>query len=236
MTGVTTNWDMHVARFGSEGQPVVVIDGFAPDPRRFTEDAAFLAFRPIGEHYPGLRAVVAPVMLRDLLGALEPVVAETFGIAAFEVIDAFYSLVTTPPSALAPIQRLPHFDGVEDGQLALLHYLSPEPRGGTAFYRHRATGFESVDAARLGAYRTALDADLRRVGLPDPAYIAGDTALFEQVARFDAVFNRAILYRSNTLHCADIPEDMTLSADPATGRLTVNTFLGAAPGRRATVA
>jgi len=226
MTGVTVNWDMHVAHFGRERQPVVVIDGFAPDPRRFTDDAAFLAFRPIGEHYPGSRALDAPGMLRDLLGALQPVAAEAFGIAGFEVIDAFYSLVTTPPSALTPIQRLPHFDGVEDGRLALLHYLSPDPRGGTAFYRHRATGFESVDAARLGAYRTALDADLRRAGLPDPAYIAGDTALFEQIGRVDAVFNRAILYRSNTLHCADIPEDMTLSADPAIGRLTVNTFLG----------
>ena len=227
MTEVTTNWDMHVARFGNERQPVVVIDGFAPDPRRFTDDATFLAFRPIGEHYPGVRALVAPALLRDLLGALGPVVAESFGISRFEVIDAFYSLVTTPPCDLTPVQRLPHFDGVDDGRLALLHYLSPDPRGGTAFYRHRTTGFESVDAARLGAYRTALDADLRRTGLPDPAYIAGDTDLFEQVARFDAVFNRAILYRGNTLHCADIPDDMATSADPATGRLTVNTFLGA---------
>lgn len=226
MTGTTTNWRIRVERFGNEQQPVVVIDDFAPDPSRFTDDAAFLSFRPIGEHYPGIRAVVAPVMLRDLLQALSPVIAGTFGIAAVEVIDAFYSLVTTPASSLAPIQRLPHFDGVEGGRLALLHYLSPEPRGGTAFYRHRASGFESVDAARLAAYRTALDADLRRAGLPDPAYIAGDTALFEQIARFDGVFNRAILYRSNTLHCADIPEDMNFSANPSTGRLTVNTFLG----------
>ncbi|GAA0316564.1 hypothetical protein GCM10009087_28740 [Sphingomonas oligophenolica] len=226
MTATTTNWRLQVERFGNEQQPVVVIDGFAPDPCRFTDDAAFLSFRPIGEHYPGIRAVVAPVMLRDLLQALSPVIADIFGLAPFEVIDAFYSLVTTPASALAPIQRLPHFDGVEDGRLALLHYLSPDPRGGTAFYRHRATGFESIDAARLCTYRAALDADLRRTGLPGPAYIAGDTPLFEQIARFDAVFNRAILYRSTTLHCADIPEDMALSADPSTGRLTVNTFLG----------
>ncbi|MFA5963010.1 MAG: DUF6445 family protein [Sphingomonas sp.] len=227
MTGLTmTNWQLRVDRFGAERQPVVVIDNFAPDPRRFTDDAAFLSFRPIGEHYPGVRAVVAPVMLRELLDALAPVVTGTFGIAAVAVIDAFYSLVTTPSAALAPIQRLPHFDGVEHGRLALLHYLSTDARGGTAFYRHRSTGFESVDAARLGPYRTALDADLRRAGLPDPAYIAGDTDLFEQVARFDCRFNRAILYRSNTLHCADIPGDMALSSDPSQGRLTVNTFLG----------
>lgn len=219
------NWDVRVTHFGEERQPVVVIDGFAPDPRRFTDDAAFLAFRPLGEHYPGVRAPVAATMLRDLLAALEPIVAEVFDIASFEVIDAFYSLVTTPPSELAPIQRLPHFDGVEDGRLALLHYLSRDARGGTAFYRHRTTRFESVDTARLGGYRGALDADLRRTGLPEPAYIAGDTALFERIARFDAVYNRAVLYRSNTLHCAEIPEDMTLSPDPLSGRFTVNTFL-----------
>jgi hypothetical protein len=228
MTGLAmTNWQLRVERFGVERQPIVVIDNFAPDPRRFTDDAAFLSFRPIGEHYPGIRAIVAPVMLRDLLAALAPVVTDTFDIAAVDVIDAFYSLVTTPSAALAPIQRLPHFDGVEQGRLALLHYLSADARGGTAFYRHRSTGFESVDAARLGPYRAALDADLRRTGLPDPGYIAGDTDLFEQVARFDGRFNRAILYRSNTLHCADIPADMVLSSDPTIGRLTVNTFLGA---------
>lgn len=228
MTGpARANWAMRVEHIGAERQPVVVIDNFAPDPRRFTDDTTFLSFRPIGEHYPGIRATVAPVMLRDLLAALAPVVTEIFDIPAVAVIDAFYSLVTTPSAALAPIQRLPHFDGVEEGRLALLHYLSADIRSGTAFYRHRATGFESVDAARLGAYRAALDADLRRTGLPDPGYIAGDTELFDQVARFAGHFNRAVLYRSNTLHCADIPDDMTLSSDPAIGRLTVNTFLGA---------
>lgn len=227
MTGLAmTNWQLRVEQIGAERQPVVVIDNFAPDPHRFAEDAVFLSFRPIGEHYPGVRATVAPVMLRDLLAALAPVVTDVFDIAAVAVIDAFYSLVTTPSAALAPIQRLPHFDGVEEGRLALLHYLSTDTRSGTAFYRHRSTGFESVDAVRLGAYRAALDADLRRTGLPEPGYIAGDTDLFEQVARFEGCFNRAILYRSNMLHCADIPDDMTLSSDPSIGRLTVNTFLG----------
>jgi len=61
--------------------------------------------------------------------------------------------------------------------------------------------------------------------MPEPDYIAGDTPIFEQVARHEALFNRAILYRSNTLHCAAIPPGMVFSTDPASGRLTVNTFL-----------
>lgn len=222
---MTMNWSLAVHHHGAEREPVVVIDRFAPDPQRFVDDAGFLAFTPIGPHYPGIRAVVAPAMLRDLLAALEPVVADVFGSPGFDVIDAFYSLVTTPPSALAPIQRLPHFDGVEWERLALLHFLSRDERSGTAFFRHRSTGFETVDAARLPAYRQALDVDIRREGLPPPDYIDGDTAIFDRIARYDGLYNRAILYRSHTLHCASIPRDAALVADVERGRLTVNTFL-----------
>ncbi|WP_447407065.1 DUF6445 family protein, partial [Clostridium perfringens] len=53
----------------------------------------------------------------------------------------------------------------------------------------------------------------------------GDTPIFEQVALHRGRFNRAILYRSNTLHCAYIPPRLALSDDPLSGRLTVNTLL-----------
>jgi hypothetical protein len=223
------HWSLSVVEQGAEHEPVVVIDGFAADPERLVGDASFLAFRPIGPHYPGIRAEVSPAMLDDLLAPLAPVVADVFGEPATDVIDAYYSLVTTRAAELAPIQRLPHFDGVERERLALLHYLARDERSGTAFYRHRSTGFETVGADRLGDYRAALDADLRREGLPAPGYIAGDTAIFEQIAMHPGRFNRAILYRSNTLHCAFVPPDLVLSADPRAGRLTVNTFLMGKP-------
>lgn len=34
--------------------------------------------------------------------------------------------------------------------IAILHYLSPEERGGMGFYRHISTGFETVGASRHG--------------------------------------------------------------------------------------
>ena len=227
---LVSDWSVAVHQHGAADEPVLVIDGFAPDPALFVEDASFLAFRPMGPHYPGVRASVAPVMLRDLLARLGPLAADLFGTRSIEVVEAFYSIVTTPPAALAPIQRLPHFDGVEPGRLALLHYLSRDERSGTAFYRHRSTGFERIDEARLPAYRAALDADLAREGMPDPAYIAGDTAVFERLAVHQGLYNRAILYRSNTLHCAFLPPDLPLDPDPERGRLTVNTFLADAGG------
>ena len=62
-------------------------------------------------------------------------------------------------------------------------------------------------------------------GLPDAAYIAGDTPVFERIALHQGRFNRAILYRSNTLHCAHLPDTLSFDPDPETGRLTVNSFL-----------
>ena len=224
---ISDTWQLRVDTHGVEAQPVVVIDDFAPDPHALCEDATFLSFSQIGAHYPGVRALVPEAVLHPFIAALAPVAREVFGLGDLSVVDSFYSVVTTPPQDLAPIQRLPHFDQVSPTRLALLHYLSPDERSGTAFFRQRSTGYESVDATRLADYRAALADDLAHHGLPDAGYIGADSAMFERVARHQARFNRAILYRSNTLHCADIPPDMSFSPDPYDGRLTVNTFLDA---------
>ena len=222
---MSDGWSIAVHRQGNEAEPVVVIDNFAADPARFIDDAGFLGFAPMGVHYPGIRAAVPHALLVPLLDALAPLIADNFGLRDCAITDAFYSLVTTPPGELTPIQRLPHFDGVEPGRLALLHYLGRDERAGTAFYRHRSTGFETVTAPRLAEYRAALADDLAREGVPGPAYIAGDTAVFAEVAAYRGRFNRAIVYRGNTLHCARLPVDLAMSDDPAAGRFTVNTFL-----------
>ncbi len=216
---------IRIERIGREGVPVVVIDDFVPRPELLADDAAMLGFAPMGVHYPGVRAVVPPVLVRRFVEPLAPLIAEVFGVRDCVVVDALYSLVTTLPEVLTPIQRLPHFDGVEPERLALLHFLGGAQGSGTAFYRHRATGFETVTAVRLPDYERELEREIGARGVPDAAYIAGDTDLFEAIALFEGRYNRAILYPTNTLHCARIPDDLTLSADPATGRLTVNTFL-----------
>ncbi len=210
---------------GNESAPVIVLDDWVTRPELLVDDAAMLSFAPMGTHYPGIRARVSQRTLAPMIKDLAPAINNVFGYNQIEIADAFYSLVTTPSAGLTPIQRLPHFDGVEPERLALLHYLAPEARGGTAFYRHRATSFESVTAQRLQHYRHTLDADLAREGVPEPAYIAGDTAIFEQIIRFDGQFNRAILYRGNSLHCAWLPTGNSFDTDPRAGRLTLNTFL-----------
>ncbi|WP_242140151.1 DUF6445 family protein [Sphingomonas sp. TREG-RG-20F-R18-01] len=213
-------------RQGQEQRPLLVIDDFWPDPDLLREDAAALRMGEIGPHYPGVRAEVPTRLAETMRRKVAPLLVEHFGLDPVPgVSEAYYSLVTTDPAQLAPIQRLPHFDGVESRRIAVLLFLGHGPQGGTAFYRQRTTGFESVDAMRLDPFRQALEAGVRTHGMPPPSYIAGDTPLYEQIAVQPGGFNRALIYAGNTLHCAYLPPDVRLSTDPLAGRLTLNLFL-----------
>src|SRR5262249_41352518 len=120
-----------------------------------------------------------------------------------------------------------HVDTNQPHCVAVLAYLSGENLGGTAFYRHRSTGFERIDEGRSAAYNAALDRDVESHGLPAQAYMTGDTPLFEMIASFEAKPGRALVYSVQSLHSGFIHAPQNLSGDPATGRLTLNGFLSA---------
>lgn len=212
---------------GAEHQPVVVVDNFFPRPERLIADAEALNFEVMGEFYPGIRARAPQSYFSEVEAVLARVLREFFGQRGPLASRALYSLVTTPSEQLTLAQRIPHIDGLQAGSLAVLHYLSHEDFGGTAFYRHRSSGFETVDASRHARYLDMLSADFAAHGEPAPAYIQGDTPIFEQIARRESVFNRALIYRSSLLHCGSVPNDVELPADVRTGRLTVASFLTA---------
>jgi Family of unknown function (DUF6445) len=217
-----------IVEHGAERETVIVIDDFVADPQQLVTAASMLSFSAIGLHYPGLRALVPPFLAARCLDPVQDLIARTFALTVPpKEVETYFSLVTNQPNELKPIQRLPHFDGVEHERIAVLHFLGQSEEGGTAFFRHRSTGYETVNAARFADFTAKLDADIARHGMPDAGYISGDTAIYEQIAHYEARFNRAIIYRGNTLHCANIPEGMALPADPETGRLTVNSFLNA---------
>jgi uncharacterized protein DUF6445 len=224
---------IRVERQGDEAQPVIVIDDMLAAPERWREVAARARYGRIGPYYPGLRANVPAAAAAAIREELAGQIGETFGLEPVPpVLETFFSIVTTPPAALAPIQRLPHFDGLEPERIAILIFLSGASQGGTAFYRQRATGFETVDAARFPAFEAALEAGVAEHGLPATAYIAGDTPLYERIARYEARPNRALIYRGHTLHCAAILPGAELPPDPLRGRLSINSFLFDPAGRR----
>ncbi len=218
---------MHTDWFGAERQPIVVVDSALGDPHAVVAIAAQHDFTAIGPFYPGLRAAVSERVATDLVRPLLPELAATFGLARPpRYLECFLSLLTTPPGQLLPIQRFPHFDGLEAERLAVLLYLDAAESTGTGFYRQRGTGFESVDAQRFEEYRRVLEAEVAQRGLPQDGYIGGDSAHFERTFRIAGAFNRMVIYRGHALHCADIPAGFVPDANPQTGRLTLNLFLG----------
>lgn len=216
---------VRIETIGTEAQPLVILDDFAPDPDRLRSFAQAADFTPALNHFPGVRAALPAAYLATQLPIIAAA-AKAFGrTGPITVVDASFSIVSTPAPDLTIPQRLPHIDAFTEDRIALVHYLSPEDGDGTAFFRHRSTGFETVDETRRDLFFRHLDIEMRHGGVPPPEYVLGDTPLFECLRTEPARYNRALLYRSWNLHSGAISSDNLLAADPGAGRLTVTGFL-----------
>ncbi|MBB4153566.1 hypothetical protein GGQ80_001468 [Sphingomonas jinjuensis] len=218
-------------RVGQSDSPVVIVDDVIGDTAAVIDLAAAMAPFPAvaGSYYPGVRRVLTPAdgaahgYATALLQAVAPFIGGAFDVDGFDWIEGSFSMVTTQPSALAAAQRAPHFDAVDPGYIAVLHYLADTPGSGTAFYRQRATGIERVDAGN----REALVAAARRDSERLIGYTNASNAAFDQIGVVEAKRDRVVIYQGCLLHSGIIPADMPLSADPRVGRLTTNLFIQA---------
>lgn len=218
--------EIRVDCVGIEREPVVTVDGFAGDPDMLRQAAALADFGPIGQYYPGDRAPVPPLYVRAIGGALRQVLVEFFDYRnGAEILRSYYSLATMAPHKLSLPQRIPHTDAYDDHQVAVVHFLNHDDLGGTAFFRHRSTGFETVNAQRVERYHSALSSDFGRIGEPEPAYVGANSPLFERTHVCAHRFNRAVIYRGKLLHCADLANTPGLPDSVEHGRLTVATFI-----------
>lgn len=212
---------------GREGEPLLVVENLLSNAEELVDLAAGKLFGDVTTYYPGVRAKVPLAYQRFIIEKLGAVFVEYFGLnsGALHFTNCHFSLVTTPPEKLEFLQRIPHVDSLMRNELAFIHYLFKSNLGGTAFYRHRATGFEFVDQGRQPEYLRHLAAEREGPNSPPAAYIDGDTPLFEEVGRQDGVFNRMLVYRRTSLHSGAISRDFVVDTDPRRGRLSVNGFL-----------
>ena len=195
------------------------------DPETAIDCASLQKFAKITPQYPGVRAALPDKVSLTWLGALSPTLDQVFGEAEHGwEIRAWFSIVTARPEELIPLQRFPHVDGTNPRQLAMMLYLNTTEHGGTAFFRHRSTGFETLTDATFPEYRAALEADVRRTGLGEPAYVTDGAPHFERIHASTGAFNQAVFYRGNLLHSGIISNSGDLPADPRHGRLTINAF------------
>lgn len=217
-----------VRHVGREREPVVVIDRATGQRDALVDFAAtrsrFAPAAEVGSLYPGLLGPAPTAYVDAMVRLILPLIATHFTGAPVRPARARgnFSLVTLSPDALSLDQRVPHVDSADRLQFATVHFLSSANGDGTRFFRHRATGFETIDADRLPAYRAALDAELPYV---PAAYADGSDGPFEAIDAVEAVPDRLILYRAALLHSGAITTLPADAADPRRGRLTGNLFL-----------
>lgn len=215
-----------VDRLGHEGEPLVIMDNFSGIPEELLERGRAATYQDAGAMYPGLRSWCEPDYLDRNRDLMFQVLQQVFGFRQGISLDvSTFSLVTLAPQDLAPIQRIPHYDHASGEVVAIMHYLLGPESGGTAFYRHKRTGFETITDAREAEYNAGLEADEAEFGMPPEEYHYGDTERYELIGEVEARPDRLVLYRGRQLHSGVIPRPEELTEDPAIGRLTINMFL-----------
>ncbi len=216
-------------RLGAEAIPLLVIDDVCADPDGVVAYASASEWAaPDGTYYPGLNAPLPEAYADQISIHMRGSLQRAFGLDQRRALicRGFFALATWSLAEFGPWQRIPHYDHATPGVLAMVHYLSRTSYGGTAFFRHDATGFEHINESRRAPYLDLvapwLDAHSARlpacVGPTTPGYTMHNAVAFQ--------FNRAVVYPSACLHCA-LFTDTPFSTDPRRGRLTVNTFLQA---------
>ena len=221
--------DIRSLRIGD--QLVVVIDDFLEHPEAMVEFAEAGSFEPypgVAEQkgYPGVRARAPADYSRHITELLDPLIKVNFGVPdtlAVHKSACWFSLTTTSPEALGPLQRTPHFDASTPHHMAALLYLCNDEHGGTGFYRHNATGLQRITADNREHY---LDVYYEEINARRPAqrYFDRSDAQFTLLGAIPARFNRMVVYPGSVLHSACIDPMLSICSRPRTGRLTVNTF------------
>jgi len=219
-------------RIGVGQSPLVIIDEFSGRLREILAIAEALAPYPAieGNYYPGLRRLIEPTdeaandYVEQTCREAGQFIAGAFDVDGFTLLEASFSMVTTPPSRLSSPQRAPHFDTPDPKYYALLHYLRVPQGSGTAFYRQRSTGIDRVTESNLAQFVKTAQRDAALLP-PDSGYISGSDEHFEQIEAIEGVPDRLIIYQGSLLHSGIIPPDMSFSSDPREGRLTANLFV-----------
>lgn len=218
---------MEMRRVGREGHPLLIIDNAISEPERLIEAAEAAVFEPPAHtRYPGLNAPLPEFYGRGILNAVNPLLARGFGMPAHlrKTMFGFLALATQPPETLDAIQKVPHHDSPNPFRIAMVHYLCHAIGGGTGFFRHKATGFESVDSRRRPDYVRHAAEELKADSGQFTRHVNADTPNYQLIDFVELKFNRLIIYRSHVLH-SGLLDGAVLSESPRIGRLTANSFI-----------
>jgi hypothetical protein len=219
------------------GEFCIVVDEALANPEGLAGWAATQGFKPPESFpYPGVILDAPPAVSAMVGDYFAENVRRRLGGRRTLSTTVRLSLVTLSPQELRPVQWQCHRDrlgpAAHDLVLgAMVAYLFGDPAlGGTSFYRSLLSEEETErminDAGRMSAAEFT-----SRYGL-EAGYLSGSNRYFERLAQVPAAWNRMLFYNGDLFHSADIGAPARLSADPRTGRLTLNGFFTCRPAAR----
>jgi hypothetical protein len=227
-------------------QLCVIVDDFLTEPAQLVDYAARHAgdFSRPNIGYPGVQLRLDDGAMADIHRFVRSRMSKEYGFFRGRIgIRSLLSMVTVPPAELAPLQRICHIDpNLEPGRAkyAALIYLFDDARlGGTSFYRWRNE--ELVWRGRELLRRDPAKGEefLRQqfeTFRGPPRYMTESNDVAELLHTVAPRFNRFVFYSGDWPHTGSIAAPQLLSADPRTGRLTLNLFFSvlphAGPGQR----
>lgn len=225
--GLCEDANIECYKVGNEQQEVLLADNYLKGALALKERAVQInEFARADSFYPGVRMQVPQEYTMALVKNFGFFIEQFFHLEVRQIKKAVskFSIITTRQNDLDLLQRIPHFDSPSRKGLAFVHYLQSVPSMGTSLYRHMPTNFEYIDEQRYSSYIEKIQERFPSEDAYPEGYINGSTDQFEEIASFDAVFNRLLMYRGTSLHCGKIGKDYNFDPNPATGRLTVTSF------------
>lgn len=137
------------------------------------------------------------------------------------------AMTTMPPDELGARQWICHRDSAwvaPQHRIAasVLYLFENAGLGGTSFYAPKLPARE-IDLLVHDSSTASNEAFASKYRVTQ-GYMAGTNDYFQHIGSVPAKWNRMIFYDGRIFHSADIDSPQALSADPMTGRLTLNGF------------
>ena len=222
------NWQPKIIGIGKQRTPLLIFDDIDPKLTQLARAGAQTKqFDPADTYYPGIRAPLGMDYVQQIVSGIYHQLYDIYAIPAHYQVSldqAVYSLITRYPGELSLAQTMPHIDATNAFNFAVLHYLNEGDHGGTAFYRHRTTGWSQISAANEDKYFTQLNQEMTADSARN-AYINDSDKSFEQIAKVEYRAGRIVVYPGNLLHSTQVNLNCDISSELSKGRLTANIFL-----------
>lgn len=251
--------EVDLQEIGDQKYPLLVLDNLFRDPEYVREIALSLPSEPPQNSHPGVQSRLK-TDLTAIHGIAWKYVAHEFGYSVEQSISRSlfpgfaFMRINRPPDQLTIHQSRPHADPV---RVAGVIYLNPveQCRGGTAFYRHRATGVEECvlprnkndvfeqtfmkRAQERGVFQSYQNYCQTMFRLPYMEFIRSILTTMPRVKNYptdsdqdwelthkiDMKFNRFICYPGFLIHSGYYQHDW-FGVETNQQRLTQNVFIG----------